>query len=123
MTMFWLCPKESIVIGRNCVLSLSNVSAAEVRLCVTVPGNLRICWPEFDSQALVEVSMKPVAVVTVLDVRHRRVCLGIEGPPEATFQQLEAYAAEHGDKVPHFSEAKSVFIDRKKNEYVFIELQ
>ena len=93
--MIWLRRKESIVIGRSDLLTVSSISTDEVRLCVTLRGDLRVCWPELDWQGLLELTMVPAAIVTVRELRRREVCLEVQGQPDITFQDLETYAAQH----------------------------
>jgi sRNA-binding carbon storage regulator CsrA len=119
--MIWLRRKESIVIGRNCLLTVSSISTDEVRLCVMVRGDLRVCWPELDWQALLELTTVPAAIITVWDLQRGRVCLEIGGPPEITFQRAEEYAEGHDGKIPDFSKDRSIVVDRKKKEYMFVE--
>ena len=121
MVMIWLEPNESILIGENCLLSVLNISADEVRLCVTVRGNSCACLPEFDGRTLMAVHVPPAAVIAVASVESGRVCLDIEVLPDITFQRLQAYVADHRDQVADFSQGKNVFIDRRKDEYVFVE--
>ena len=107
MLMIWLEKDESIVMKDNCLVSVLSVSVDEVRLCITVREELRVCWSESADQEVPELGESPVTIVTVADIRDGRVCIEVDGPEEIPFEHRDAYGAEHGNEAADFSGGKA----------------
>ncbi len=122
MLMIWLEKDESIVMNDNCLVSVLSVSVDEVRLCITVREALWVCWSESADQEVLELGECLVMIVTVADIRDGRICIEADGSEEIHFERREVYSAEHGSEAADFSRGNSVFVNRRKNEYVLIQI-